>query len=198
MSNAEDTAPKTPSTERPTEPTGRRRIGIVAGVVLALIAIGAAALALSACGSSSTEAATRPARYDVTIHNGWPQIADEKEVAGFLESAWRDPVGPIIAINTRLSDETGSPMANAELAQIQTSKLPDYRERGLRRTSLFDGRPAVSWGFDISKEESRFELFFEECDTSFIVRGAMPTIGFESFAYAFREMASSIKAHCDE
>jgi hypothetical protein len=194
MSNAEDTVPETPSTGR----KGRRRKGIVAVAALALIAIGAAAaLALSACGSS-TEAATRPARYDVTIHNGWPQIADEKEVGGFLESAWRDPVGPIIAINTRLSDETGSPMANAELARIQTSKLPDYRERGLKRTSLFDGRPAVSWGFDISKEESRFELFFEECDTSFIVRGSMATIGFEAFAYAFREMASSIKAHCDE
>jgi hypothetical protein len=197
VTNVEDIAPETPSSEHPTERKGRRGMGVIAGVVSALIAVGAAAALALSSGDDSAEP-TQPASYDITIHNGWPQIADEKEVAGFLESAWRDPVGPIIAINTRLSGETGSPMANAELAQIQTSKLPGYRERGLKRIKLFDGRPVVSWGFDISKEESRYELFFEDCDTSFIVRGSMGTIGFEAFADAFREMAGSIKVHCDE
>jgi hypothetical protein len=195
MTNVEDIAPETPSTERPAGSSGRRRIGIAAGVVLALIAIGVvAALVLS--GGDSAEP-TRPARYDIAIHTGWPQIEDEKQVSGYLESAWHNPLGPTIAINSRLSDETGSPMANAELAQIQTRKLPGYRERGLKRTKL-GGRPAVSWGFDIANEESGFELFFEDCGTSFIVRGSVPTIGFEAYASAFREMASTIKVACDE
>jgi hypothetical protein len=60
------------------------------------------------------------------------------------------------------------------------------------------GRPTVQWGFHISKEESRFELFFEECDTAFIVRGSMGTFGYEAFADAFREMTASLKADCDE
>ncbi|MDX6602218.1 MAG: hypothetical protein QOF13_1420 [Solirubrobacterales bacterium] len=155
----------------------------------------AVALCTGGCGGS--DGPTRPARYDITINNGWPQIEDEKQVAGFLESAWRDPVGPIIAINTRLSDEIGSPMANAQLAQIQTSKLPGYRERGLKRIKL-GGRPVVRWAFDMPKEESRFELFFEECGTSFIVRGSMGTVGFEAFVDSFSEMASTIKVNCDE
>lgn len=195
MTNVEDMAPETPSTERPAGSSGRRRIGIAAGVVLALIVIGVvAALALSDDGSAEP---TRPARYDITINNGWPQVVDEKQVSGYLESAWHDPVGPDIAVNSRLSDETGSPMANAQLAQIQTSKLPGYRERGLKRTKL-GGRPAVSWGFDIANEESGYELFFEECGTSFIVRGSVPTIGFEAYSSSFREMASTIKVACDE
>jgi hypothetical protein len=195
VTGVEDIAPETDSPQRPTERSGGRRIGIVAGVALALIAIGVvAALILSGGGSKGP---TRPAHYDVAINNGWPRTDDEKQVSGYLESAWRDPVGPTIAIDTRLSDETGSPMANAELAQIQTSKLPGYRERGLRREKL-EGRPVVTWGFDVSNEESGFELFFEECGTTFIVRGAMGTIAFEAFARDFREVTSSIKVHCDE
>ena len=91
------------------------------------------ALALCAGGCGGSEAATRPARYDITINNGWPQIADEKQVGSYLESAWRNPVGPIIRVNSRLSDETGSPLANAELAKIQTSQLPGYRERMFKK-----------------------------------------------------------------
>jgi|SRR6476469_4584238 len=156
-------------------------------------------LALSAggCGGDSDDEPTQPASYDITIHNGWPQIADEKRVGRYLESAWRDPVGPIIRVNSRLSAETGSPLANAELARVQTSQLPDYRERLFKKIKL-GNRQTVQWGFDISKEESRFEIFFEECDTAFIVRGSMGTIGYEAFAYAFREMTESLKAHCDE
>jgi hypothetical protein len=196
MTDVEDIAPETSSPASPGERSGGRRIGILAGVVLALIAIGVVAALILSDGDSQG-GPTRPAHYDVAINNGWPRTDDEKQVSGYLESAWRDPVGPTIAIDTRLADETGSPMANAELAQIQTSKLPGYRERGLRREKL-GGRPVVTWGFDVSNEESGFELFFEECGTTFIVRGAMATIAFEAFARDFREITSSIKVHCDE
>jgi hypothetical protein len=154
-------------------------------------------LAVAAGGCGGSEAATRPARYDITIHNGWPQTADEKSVGHFLESSWLDPVGPIITVDSRLAEETGSPLANAEVAKLQTSQLPDYRERTFKKIKL-GGRPTVQWGFDISKEESRFELFFEECDTTFIVRGSMGTVGYEAFADSFREMAATLKADCDE
>ena len=156
-------------------------------------------LALAVCvgGCGGSEAATRPARYDITIHNGWPQIADEKSVGHFLESAWRDPVGPIITVDSRLAEETGSPLANAEIAKLQTSQLPDYRERTFKTIKL-GGRPTIQWGFDTSKEESRFELFFEECDTAFIVRGSMGTVGYEAFADSFRVMAATLKADCGE
>jgi hypothetical protein len=154
-------------------------------------------LALSVGGCGGSEAATGPARYEVTINNGWPQTADEIRVGHFLESAWRDPVGPIITIDSRLAEETGSPLANAELAKVQTSQLPDYRERVFKKIKL-GGRPTWQWGFDISKEESRFELFFEECDTAFIVRGSMGTVGYEAFADSFREMTSTLKGDCDE
>lgn len=197
MIDAENIAPETGSPEHPDKRSGGRRIGLLAGVVLSLIAIGVVAgLILSGCGDSQA-APTRPARYDVAINNGWPQTDNEKEVSGYLESAWRDPVGPTITIDTRLSDETGSPLANAELAQIQTSKLPGYRERGLEKVKL-GGRPTVTWGFEIANGASGYELFLEECDTTFIVRGAMPAVAYAAFARDFREVTSSIKAHCDE
>lgn len=196
MINVERIAPESPSTdEQPARGTKRRRAGILFGGLLTLIAIGvAAALVLSASGGGKPNG---PAGYDITINNGWPQIEDEKQVGGYLENAWHDPEGPTLAIDSRLSDETGSPMANAELAQIQTSKLPGYRERGLKKIRL-GGRPAVSWGFNVSNEESRMEFFFEECDTTFVARGSMGTIGFEAYSRSFREMLATLKASCDE
>jgi hypothetical protein len=156
-----------------------------------LIALGSS---LIGCGDSGPD---RPARYEIDINNGWAQGADEKKVAGFLESAWLNPVGPIIAVDTRLSEEIGSPIANAQLAQIQTSKMPGYRERGMKWIKL-GGRPTVRWGFDLADEESRIEFFFEECGTSFVVRGSMGTIGFEAYSESIGEMASTIKVDCDE
>jgi hypothetical protein len=167
--------------------------------VTKLALIGAALVALVACagGCSSSSGADRPATYKITINNGWPKIVDEKEVAGFLESAWRDPVGPTVAVNTRLASETGSPMYNAQLAQIQTSKMPGYRERGMKRETV-GGRPVVRWAFDVANEESRVEYFFEECDTLFILRGAMGTVGFEAFASDWQAFTASIKPDCSE
>lgn len=166
------------------------RLAVIrAGMVLAL------SLLAAGCGSSG--APDRPATYKITINNGWPKIADEKEVDGFLESAWRDPVGPTVAVNTRLASETGPPMYNAQLARIQTSKMPGYRERGMKREKV-GGRPVVVWAFDVANEESRVEYFFEECDTLFILRGAMGTVGFEAFAEDWRAYTASIKPNCDE
>lgn len=163
-----------------------------------LALIGAALLALAVCGAGcGSSGPDRPATYKITINNGWPKVADEKKVAGFLESAWRDPVGPTFAVNTRLASETGSPMYNAQLAQVQTSKMPDYRERGMKRETV-GGRPVVHWAFDVANEESRVEYFFEECDTLFILRGAMGTIAFEAFARDWHSYAASIKPNCDE
>lgn len=191
MTNTEDVVLKAAPTER----KGRRRMGIATGGVLALIAIGvAAALGFSSGDSRET---SRPARYDIEIHNGWPQTEDEKHVGNYLESEWRNPLGPVIAIDSQLSDEAGPPIANAELAQIQTYQLPGYRERGLKRIRL-GGRPVVQWAFDIPKDESTIEFFFEECGTSFIVRASTTVSSFETYADAFREMASTIKIDCDE
>jgi hypothetical protein len=167
--------------------------------MIKLVLFAAALLALTAgvagCGSSSGP--DRPVTYKITINNGWPKTADEKEVDGFLESAWLDPVGPTFAVNTRLASETGSPMYNAQLAQIQTSQMPGYRERGMKREKV-GGRPVVRWSFDVANEESRVEYFFEECDTLFITRGAMGTYGFEAFAADWRAYTASIKPDCDE
>jgi hypothetical protein len=193
MTNTEEIAPEAPSPERPTKGTGRRWMGIVAGGVV-LIAIGAAAALVLSSGGSAGPA--RPARYDIQINNGWPQKENEKRVGGYLESAWHDPVGPTIAIDSRL-DESGSPMANAELARLQAYQLPGYRERGLKRIKL-GHQPAVQWAFDTSKDEGGAEFFFEKCGTSFIVRGSMGTTSFEAYADAFREMASTIKVNCNE
>lgn len=150
----------------------------------------------SGCGGGS-DGAERPATYKITINNGWPKIANEKKAAGFLESAWRDPVGPTVSVNTRLASETGSPMYNAQLAQVQTSKMPGYRERGMKRERV-GGRPVVHWAFDVANDESRDEYFFEECGTLFILRGAMGTVGFEAFSRDFLEYTTSIEADCEE
>jgi hypothetical protein len=164
--------------------------------------LGAALLTLVAClgGCGRSDGGPdRPATYKITINNGWPKIEDEKQVAGFLESAWRDPAGPIdVAVNTRLASETGSPMYNAQLAQVQTSKMPGYRERGLKREKI-NGRPVVHWAFDVANEESRVEYFFEECGTLFILRGAIGSgANFEVYANDFLGYTASIKANCNE
>jgi hypothetical protein len=167
---------------------------------LALLATALLALAacVAGCGSSSGDSGpNRPASYKITINNGWQKVADEKEVDGFLESAWHDPVGPTVAVNTRLVSETGPPMYNAQLARIQTSKMPGYRERGMKREKV-GGRPVVVWAFDVANEESRVEYFFEECGTLFILRGAMGTISFEAFAEDWHEYTASIEPDCEE
>jgi hypothetical protein len=149
---------------------------------------------IGGCGDSGRD---QPATYKVTVSEAWPKVVDEKEVDGYIESAWRDPVGPTVTINTRLASETGSPMANAQLARLQTSKLPGYHERGMKWVKV-GGRPVVHWAFDMPEEEARIEYFFEECETTFILRGTTNLFGFEAYSEDYRAYTASIKPECDE
>jgi hypothetical protein len=164
-----------------------------AGAVLLLAGL----LLLAGCGSSEEES-SGPARYEVEPFNGWPPESKEKKVGGYVENSWYDPAAEdiVFAVDSRASEGAGSPLANAELGQLQTSKLPGYRERTLKKVKL-GGRPAVLWAYDVAGE-SHVDFFFEECDTSFVVRGTTSPIAYEALSESFREMASTIKAKCDE
>jgi hypothetical protein len=169
-------------------------IKLIATVVAALLA---ALLLLAGCGSSSTS--VDPSAYNIEIFNGWPQVKKEEKVGGYIENAWRDPESPIIAVDTRAaSDDVGAPMANADLARVQTSELPGYKERGVKRVKLAR-RPAVQWAYDTADERAGIDFFFEECGVSFVVRGTMGQIAFEALSESVREMAETIKVKgCDE
>jgi hypothetical protein len=167
---------------------------MTATVVAALLA---ALLLLTGCGSSSTS--VDPSAYNIKIFNGWPQVKKEEKVGGYIENAWRDPESPIIAVDTRAaSDDVGSPMANADLARIQTSELPGYKERSFKRVKL-GSRSAMSFAYDTAAERAGIDFLFEECGISFVVRGTMGQYGFEALAPSIREMAETIKVKdCDE
>jgi hypothetical protein len=83
-------------------------------------------------------------------------------------------------------------MANAALARIQSYKLPGYEERGMKWIRLA-GKPAVRWAFHTAGERSGIDYFFEECGISFVVRGTMGNVAYESLSESFREMAATIK-----
>lgn len=156
------------------------------------------ALLLTGCGGDEATKSGEPAGYDVDIYNGWPQTADERKVGQFVESEWYDPANAqiTIAIDSRSVEDSGTPSASAELALVQTSKLPGYRERGMKRIRL-SGRPTIRWAFDVAGE-SHVEFFFEECDTLFVVRGTTIPVAFEGLSESFHNMALTIKAKCDE
>lgn len=162
----------------------------------ATAALVAALLLLAGCGGG--EKTVDPAAYDVKPFNGWPQITKEEKVGGYVENAWRDPESPIFAVDSRPADETGSPMAEADLARVQTHELPGYKERGLKRVKL-GGHPVIQWAFDTAEERSGIDFFFEECGVSFVARGAMGQFAFEALSESMREMAATIKVKgCDE
>jgi hypothetical protein len=169
-------------------------IKLTATVTAALLAV---LLLLTGCGGSSKP--VDPSAYSIEINNGWPQVKREEKVGGYIENAWRDPESPIIAVDTRAAnDDVGSPMANADLARVQTSELPEYKERGVKRVKL-GGRPAVQWAYDTADERSGIDFFFEECGISFVVRGTMGQVAFVSLSQSVREMAETIKVKgCDE
>jgi hypothetical protein len=156
-----------------------------------------AMLLLPGCGGSSTP--VDPSAYDIEIFNGWPQVKKEEKVGGYVENAWRDPESPIIAVDSRAAgNEAGTPMANADLARVQTSELPGYKERGVKRVKL-GRRPAVQWAYDTAEERAGIDFFFEECGVSFVVRGTMGRVAFEALSESIREMAETIKVKgCDE
>jgi hypothetical protein len=155
-------------------------------------------LLLTGCGSSSKPA--DPTAYSIKVFNGWPQVKKEEKVGGYVENAWRDPESPIIAVDSRPSEETGSPMANAELAQIQTYELPGYEEKrgGLKKVKL-GSRPAIRFAYYTAEERSGIDFFFEECGISFVVRGTMGQVAFAALSESVQEMAETIKVKgCSE
>jgi hypothetical protein len=156
-----------------------------------LATLPAALLLLAGCGDSSKS--VDPSAYSIEIFNGWPQIKKEERVGGYIENAWRDPESPIIAVDTReAGDGVGSPMANADLAQIQTSLLPEHKNHGIKRIKL-GHRPAVQFAYDTGAKYSEIDFFFEECGISFVVRGLVGQVGFEALSESIREMAETIK-----
>jgi hypothetical protein len=171
---------------------------VIRSSLICAAALGAALVA-AGCGSGGGSS-PGPADYRVDIYDGWPPIVKHKRVGGYLESSWYDVPGvPItISIDTRRADETGSPAASADLARIQTTKLPGYRERGMRWIRL-GGRPVLRWSFDVPGDQSRIEYFFEECGISFVVRGSMETEEFKIYAESTRAMTKTIEVpDCDE
>jgi hypothetical protein len=151
---------------------------------------------LAGCGGSDDP--VDPTAYTVQPFR-WPQVAKEKETDGWIENAWRDPAYSyvIMTIDSRSTDETGSPLENAQLARVHTTDLQGYRERGMRWIRL-SGKPAVRWAFDVGKQ-ANIRWFFEECGVSFLVRGTTGLYGFEALSESFREMAETIKVKdCDE
>lgn len=174
-------------------------------VVLAAIAVGAV---LAGCGSSSDQPSVPPRvaerqnyhqkQYDAGISNPWPIDRSDRRVGAYLETSWHAPAAgaATFTIYSRTADETGSPAAAANLALVQTSKLPDYREGGVKAEKLRE-TPSVRWSFELG-ELAYVEHFFEECGIDFIVREAAPPERWEALRPFFEEMSEMVSAKCDE
>jgi hypothetical protein len=199
---------KDPNSEDQGESTGtkHRRLALIGGAVALVVAIAVAAVLLSG-GSDDDAPAVNPAitkqqnyhlaQYDAGVSSGWPQDASDEHVGGYLESAWHDPASTEVTfvIDSRDAAEAGPPMAAAELSRALAQYLPDYSERGMKWIRL-GGRPAVRWAYNVAGE-ARLDYFFEECDTSLVVRGSTPPVAWEALAPFFRGMATVITANCD-
>jgi hypothetical protein len=185
----------------------RRQAAIVAGVLVLLVLIVSAILLLTS-GSGGDAPVVDPviaaqqnyhqAQYAAGVSSGWPQDESDRRVGGYLESAWHDPASTVttFVIDSRASDEMGSPMAAAELARLQSRYLPHYKERGMKAIRLA-GRPAVRWAFNAAGLAHLY-YFFEECGISFVVRGSTPAVAWEALSGFFRGMATVITANCEE
>ena len=178
---------------------------IIAGV-LVILAVIAVAVALGRENTSDHPGVDpqiakhqnyHQAQYDAGIVNAWPQGASDRRVGAYLESSWRYPVNRAAAITiySRAADGASSGAAAAELARIQTNKLPDYREGSLNEIEL-RGIPAARWSFDLGGA-SYVEYFFEECDVDFVVRGSAPSDVWNELADLFHAMVTEITAKCD-
>ena len=137
-------------------------------------------------------------QYDAAIVNSWAPEKSDRRVGAYLESSWHYPADRAAAftVSSRTADETDSLAAAADLARIQTRKLPDYREHGLKEVAL-RGIPAVRWSFDLAGAVY-VEYFFEECDIDFVVSGMAPTDIWNELASFFHEMATEVTAKCSE
>jgi hypothetical protein len=168
----------------------------------------AALLVLSSCGGSSDQPSIDPRiaerqnyhqkQYDAGIANPWPIDRSDQRVGGYLETSWHAPGAgaATFTIYSRTGDETGSPTATANVALVQTRKLPDYREGGVKAERLRE-TPAVRWSFDLGEIEY-VEHFFEECGIGFIVREAAPPERWDALRPFFEEMSEMVSAKCDD
>jgi len=169
---------------------------MIRAAAIALGAVLATAALLAGCGGGS---AVDPTDYRVEPFSSWPQTVKHKQVDGYVENAWQDPAYTyvVFTVDSRATDETGSPLQNAQLARLQTTKLHGYKEGGMRWIKL-GGKPAVRWSFDMG-EQANIRWFFEECGVSFVVRGTTGLYGFTELSGDMRGMAATIAVNgCDE
>jgi hypothetical protein len=147
----------------------------------------------------STGRGKSPRRHSAPVTANFHELRkSDKPTGDYLESAWHDPATSAITlqIDSRASDSTGSPIADAELARVQVKRLPGYRERGFKKVTI-GGHPAIRWAFDLSGK-GRVDYFFAECGTSFTVLGESPPPAFAALSESFQEMAGTIKPVCSE
>jgi hypothetical protein len=188
-----------------------RWIIVAVALVVVVIGVGVVILTDDSSGPSHDDPSnggTIPANYQnyhqvqfaIAITNSWPQDRSDRRprVGDYLESSWRYPSNPAagIAVYSRSGDESGSPVAAANLAQVQTRGLPGYEERGLKPTSL-RGNPAVRWNFALS-DAVYLEYFLEECGVSLVFRGSAPRSVWPELSSIFDDTAKSITAKCEE
>lgn len=186
---------------------------IVAGALVGIAAVGVVVVLLTADSSNSSDgnpadAGIIPANYQnyhqvqfgIAITNSWQLDRSDRRprVGDYLESTWLYPSHPAagVAVYSRSSKGSGSPAADADLAQVQTKGLPDYQERGLKSISL-RGNPAVRWNFALA-DTVYLEYFLEECGVSLVFRGSAPRNVWPELASIFDENAKSITAKCDK
>jgi hypothetical protein len=173
----------------------------IAVLALALVA------ALSGCGGTSApetvlvHPSAKPPLYHLTrydVETGWEHEGSDKRVGTYLESAWHDPASfsSKLLIDSRAAAGTAPPLAAAELARVQTNRLPGYRERSFKKVKI-GGHPAIRWTF-FSAGKDWIEYFFEKCGTSIVFRGSTSPIAFEPFSSFYAYVASKTKIRCDE
>jgi hypothetical protein len=187
---------------------------VVAGRVSKLISTAAVAIAatlavfaLAGCGSEGGAEAEAPAvkrpsadppdfhQTEYDVNTTWEQEVSDKRVGYYLESIWHDPAVPQykLLIDSRASEGTPPPLASAELARLQVSWLPDYRELGFEKST---GHPAIRWTYYLGGAH-RFEYFFAECGISIALRGSGP-VGARAFGGFYGIVASRVKPVCVE
>jgi hypothetical protein len=184
----------------------RRRKTIFIGGLLVLVAIAAAALLLTD-DSDQDPPAINPAlieqqnyhqtQYAAGVSTSWPQDSNDKRVGGYLESAWHDPASEevVYVIDSISSEESGTPIATAQVSRIHARQMPDYKEHGMKRVKIRD-TPAVRWKY-YAGGRSWVEYYFEECGVNMVVRGSSPLPSLENFAEFYRGMTFTITANCD-
>jgi hypothetical protein len=177
---------------------------------VAFLAIASAILAvLSGCGSSgeaeTTSEVERPSADPPVYHQtaydletGWVQVASDEKVGDYLHTVWHDFASDDfkMVIDSRPAAGAPPPMTAAELARVQASWLPKYKELSLKRVKL-GRRPAVRFAYFGAGQE-RIEYFFEECGTSIIFRGSAEPAVDNNFPRYYATMASNLKLVCDE